>query len=221
MLFSDEMSVLAIASATSPSLSPRPRRCRLTCRPRGCCRRPSTASCASSHSEYRGEATHRELAAVFPAARDIAAEPMPLRSIFLAIAKSGRAQNRAPHIPAATGGRRHEPDPEYLPQRHTPLLAGDPAVGRHHPGLAFAFPNQWKTFTIQCDRQRMQPHRRAWLAYGGRLVAADRPRRPCGERWSATASSGSPALRVEEAACCQGLLCCRRGLACPTWWRSA
>jgi ABC-2 type transport system ATP-binding protein len=43
------------------------------------------------HSGYRGEASERELAAAFPGARDISFEPMPLRAIFLAIAKSGRS----------------------------------------------------------------------------------------------------------------------------------
>jgi ABC-2 type transport system ATP-binding protein len=38
----------------------------------------------------------RFIAAAFPAARNIEAEPMPLRSIFLAIAKSSRADNTSP-----------------------------------------------------------------------------------------------------------------------------
>jgi len=66
---------------------------------------PETVDCVLRfvHSEYQGDATARELAAIFASARDISAEPMPLRSIFLAIAKSGRSHNRAPHIPAANG----------------------------------------------------------------------------------------------------------------------
>jgi ABC-2 type transport system ATP-binding protein len=64
---------------------------------------PETVDCVLRfvHSEYKGVATDRELAAIFASARDISAEPMPLRSIFLAIAKSSRSHNRAPHIPAA------------------------------------------------------------------------------------------------------------------------
>jgi ABC-2 type transport system ATP-binding protein len=42
-------------------------------------------------SNSRGQATSLELAKVFPSARDISLEPMPLRSIFLAIAKAGRS----------------------------------------------------------------------------------------------------------------------------------
>ncbi|HWB31709.1 MAG TPA: ABC transporter ATP-binding protein [Acidobacteriaceae bacterium] len=46
------------------------------------------------HSAYRGEASGRELRERFPAARSIEAEPMPLRAIFLAMAKSGRRQRK-------------------------------------------------------------------------------------------------------------------------------
>ena len=41
------------------------------------------------HSEFHADTAH-ELAALFPSARDISVSPMPLRSIFLAIARSGR-----------------------------------------------------------------------------------------------------------------------------------
>ncbi|UWZ82744.1 ABC transporter ATP-binding protein [Occallatibacter riparius] len=44
------------------------------------------------HSRYEPAAAQQELAAMFPGARDIAVEPMSLRAIFLAVAKSGRAQ---------------------------------------------------------------------------------------------------------------------------------
>lgn len=44
------------------------------------------------HSDCRGERTAAELREMFPAARDIELEPMPLRSIFLAVARAGRAQ---------------------------------------------------------------------------------------------------------------------------------
>jgi ABC-type multidrug transport system ATPase subunit len=49
------------------------------------------------HSGFAGEQTERSLKEAFPAARDIAWEPMPLRAIFLAIAKSERRQ---PPFPA-------------------------------------------------------------------------------------------------------------------------
>jgi ABC-2 type transport system ATP-binding protein len=57
-------------------------------------------------SNYRGHATAEELAAVFPSARDITAEPMPLRAIFLAVAKSGRIHNHASHVSVADRGVR-------------------------------------------------------------------------------------------------------------------
>jgi ABC-2 type transport system ATP-binding protein len=44
------------------------------------------------HSDCHGEETAAELARMFPGARDIEMEPMPLRSIFLAIARAGRTQ---------------------------------------------------------------------------------------------------------------------------------
>jgi ABC-2 type transport system ATP-binding protein len=40
------------------------------------------------------QATTRELAEIFPSAGDISIEPIPLRSIFLAIAKNGRTALR-------------------------------------------------------------------------------------------------------------------------------
>jgi ABC-2 type transport system ATP-binding protein len=42
------------------------------------------------HSGYQPDATERELAAMFPGARNVSFDPMPLRAIFLAIAKSNR-----------------------------------------------------------------------------------------------------------------------------------
>src|SRR3984885_2386422 len=41
-------------------------------------------------SDYRGDASTAELGAMFPGVRDIAIEAMPLRAIFLAVAKAGR-----------------------------------------------------------------------------------------------------------------------------------
>ena len=47
------------------------------------------------HSEFKGQQSHHEIAAVFPAARDVSFDAMTLRSIFLAIAKArhGNAQD--------------------------------------------------------------------------------------------------------------------------------
>jgi ABC-2 type transport system ATP-binding protein len=106
MLFSDEMAVLSdrfrevSITLTAPApLPPNLPPAWLL---------PETVDCVLRfvHSEYRGDATARELAEIFASARDISVEPMPLRSIFLAIAKTGRSHNHAPHIPAA--GRRSE-----------------------------------------------------------------------------------------------------------------
>jgi ABC-2 type transport system ATP-binding protein len=64
------------------------------------------------HSDYEADVSDRELASAFPVARDITADPMPLRSIFLAIAKSGRAFNRGSESESespATGERSAKP----------------------------------------------------------------------------------------------------------------
>lgn len=53
------------------------------------------------HSSYKAQTTERELAEFFPSARAFALDPMPLRSIFLAVAKSGRK-----HDPAAANTTR-------------------------------------------------------------------------------------------------------------------
>ena len=47
------------------------------------------------HSSCRGEQTAAELRQMFPDARDIAMEPMPLRAIFLAVARARRGQRVA------------------------------------------------------------------------------------------------------------------------------
>ena len=59
---------------------------------------PSTSGHVVSfvHSNYQEETAPRELSAAFPAASDIAAEPMSLRSIFLAIAKSAAGADKPP-----------------------------------------------------------------------------------------------------------------------------
>lgn len=51
------------------------------------------------HSGFAGEQTGLSLKEAFPSARDISWEPMPLRAIFLAIAKSERKQ---PPLPAGS-----------------------------------------------------------------------------------------------------------------------
>jgi hypothetical protein len=58
------------------------------------------------HSDYTGQPSDLELATVFPTASDIAIDAMPLRAIFLAIAKSGRVHNRSSQ--SQTSGRRSE-----------------------------------------------------------------------------------------------------------------
>jgi ABC-2 type transport system ATP-binding protein len=55
-------------------------------------------------SNFRGPATAHELAEIFPSAGDISWEPMPLRSIFLALAKTGRTQTQ-PAPAFATQGK--------------------------------------------------------------------------------------------------------------------
>jgi ABC-2 type transport system ATP-binding protein len=66
---------------------------------------PETVDCVVRfvHSEYRGEASEHEVADLFPGARDVELESMPLRSIFLAIAKTGRTQNHAAQTTACDG----------------------------------------------------------------------------------------------------------------------
>jgi ABC-2 type transport system ATP-binding protein len=46
------------------------------------------------HTQYQGEATERQIAEAFPAALSIVYDPMPLRAIFLAVAKSQRTRSR-------------------------------------------------------------------------------------------------------------------------------
>jgi ABC-2 type transport system ATP-binding protein len=106
MLFSEEMSVLSNRfrdiAITLPTPSPLPPGL------------PSTWLIPQTvdhvirfvHSDYQDPATDHELATIFPSATDITADPMPLRSIFLAIAKSGRTHNPSPQSLAP--GRRSE-----------------------------------------------------------------------------------------------------------------
>ena len=59
---------------------------------------PQTADCVLRfvHSDFNALSSRRELAERFPSARNIEIDPMSLRSIFLAIAKSGRGVGAAP-----------------------------------------------------------------------------------------------------------------------------
>jgi ABC-2 type transport system ATP-binding protein len=100
MLFSEEMSVLADRFREVSITLPAPSRVPPNLPPAWLV--PETADCVLRfvHSEYRGDASEREVAHLFPAARNVAWEVMPLRSIFLAIAKTGRTQNHAPQIAA-------------------------------------------------------------------------------------------------------------------------
>jgi ABC-2 type transport system ATP-binding protein len=102
MLFSEEMTVLneRFREVTITLAAPSPLPPKL----------PSawllaeTADCVVRfvHSEYRGEASEHEVADLFPGTRDVEWEPMPLRSIFLAMAKAGRA-NRQVTVAADDG----------------------------------------------------------------------------------------------------------------------
>jgi ABC-2 type transport system ATP-binding protein len=107
LLFSDEMSVLSnrfreitiTLEAPTPLPASMPATWLL----------PETIDCVARFiaSEYRSETTHGEIAAHFPNARNIEAGPMPLRSIFLAIAKSGRKSGQQEQRSAASIERVH------------------------------------------------------------------------------------------------------------------
>jgi ABC-2 type transport system ATP-binding protein len=53
---------------------------------------PETADCVVRfvHTNYKKQITEREVADFFPSARGFSLDPMPLRAIFLAVAKAGR-----------------------------------------------------------------------------------------------------------------------------------
>lgn len=55
------------------------------------------------HSNYNGQASDAEIRMIFPAARDVTMDPMTLRSIFLAVAKSSR--NTVAPAPAKTSAK--------------------------------------------------------------------------------------------------------------------
>ncbi|MGD0893835.1 MAG: ABC transporter ATP-binding protein [Terracidiphilus sp.] len=66
---------------------------------------PQTADCVVRfiHSAHN-ESAAAEIAHFFPTARDITLDPMPLRSIFLAVAKAGRARTPSQHNQPAVKG---------------------------------------------------------------------------------------------------------------------
>jgi ABC-2 type transport system ATP-binding protein len=90
LLFSEEMTVLAgrFREVTVTLASPAPLPAKLPVS----WLQPQTGDCVVRfvHSDFKDQISARELAERFPSARDICFDPMPLRSIFLAIAKSGR-----------------------------------------------------------------------------------------------------------------------------------
>jgi ABC-2 type transport system ATP-binding protein len=94
LLFSEEMTALSNrfreVTVTLPGAAPLPANL-----PPGWLQ-PQAADCVVRfiHSEFKGQESQREIATVFPGARDVSFDAMTLRSIFLAIAKTNR--NHAP-----------------------------------------------------------------------------------------------------------------------------
>jgi ABC-2 type transport system ATP-binding protein len=90
LLFSEEMSVLSgrFREVTVTLASPAPLPAELP----ASWLQPQTEGCVVRFvdSSYNNQATEQELKQIFPSARDISFDPMALRSIFLAIAKSHR-----------------------------------------------------------------------------------------------------------------------------------
>jgi ABC-2 type transport system ATP-binding protein len=100
LLFSEEMSVLSqrfrdvTITLESPASIPE--------RPPSTWLQPEVADRVVHfvHSDYNEHETERQLGEMFPSARDFSFQPMPLRSIFLAIAKAGRNHTSAVVEPA-------------------------------------------------------------------------------------------------------------------------
>ena len=67
---------------------------------------PQTADCVVRfiHSNYNERDAASELANIFPAARDLTFDPISLRSIFLAVAKSGRDHSSPARVQANSKG---------------------------------------------------------------------------------------------------------------------
>jgi ABC-2 type transport system ATP-binding protein len=93
LLFSEEMSVLSDrfrdVTVTLENPLPLPENLPQTWL------QPQLADCVVRfvHSAYQRQASESEIAKAFPSARDITLDPMPLRQIFLAVAKSGRSRD--------------------------------------------------------------------------------------------------------------------------------
>ncbi len=100
MLFSEEMAVLSerFREVTVTLETPM----KLPHNLPGAWLQAETADCVVRFvdSEFRGEASEREVAERFAGVRDVTCEAMPLRAIFLAIAKTGRTQSQAAQIAA-------------------------------------------------------------------------------------------------------------------------
>jgi len=94
LVFSEEMSVLSDrfreVTVTLPAPTALPAKMPATWL------QPETADCVVRfvESRYSEDETGWQLAQMFPAARDVSYEPMPLRSIFLALARTGRVERR-------------------------------------------------------------------------------------------------------------------------------
>jgi ABC-2 type transport system ATP-binding protein len=90
LLFSEEMSVLSdrFREVTVTLSSPAPLPAKLP----ASWLQAQSVDCVVRfvHSSYKDQTTAREVAAILPSARNVSYDPMPLRSIFLAIAKSHR-----------------------------------------------------------------------------------------------------------------------------------
>ena len=90
LLFSEELPILSErfreVTVTLERPSKLPRNCPASWL------QPEVSDCVVRfvHSNYKQQITERELVDIFPSARNFSFDPMPLRSIFLAIAKSGR-----------------------------------------------------------------------------------------------------------------------------------
>jgi ABC-2 type transport system ATP-binding protein len=96
LLFSEEMAVLnqRFREVTVTLESPAPLPANLP----AAWLQPQTTDCVVRfvHSDFNPQSSQRELAERFPSARNIEFDPMSLRSIFLAIAKSGRGTAAEP-----------------------------------------------------------------------------------------------------------------------------
>ena len=82
------------------------------------------------HNSYKQHTSESEIAEFFPAARDITFDPMSLRRIFLAIAKSNRSGATSAGNQVSSQEKEHEADPAYLRQRRPPVLARKPDLAR-------------------------------------------------------------------------------------------